>query len=175
MTITVNKATITVSSSDVTVTYPGTGSVAITASVAGYYYVGVGGNVYEVHIFEDGGSNTASVSLLDVGAYPVTVSADIPNYEPIVDKVVSTYTVNNGIITVSVTNESATYPYTGALTVTASVGGDYTVKVGTYSADIVIGPGGGSYLLVIPTMGAGVYDISVNGTVENSIKCDFKL
>ena len=160
---------VTTSSETVTVTYPASGSITITASAPGSYTVHVGENVYTAVIDTAGGSATVTVPTLPVGNYDVSVTApETEQYNAVNTGKIATYTVNPGTVTVTSADVTVTYPATGSVTITASVAGEYTVKVGDKTYSAVITEDGGSANVAVELLDVGDYGISVTGNAGDN-------
>ena len=160
---------VTTSSETVTVSYPETGSITITASAPGTYTVHVGENVYPAVIETAGGSATVTVPKLPVGSYDVSVTApETEEYNAVDTGKIATYTVNKGTVTITSANVTVTYPNTNSVTITASAAGEYTVTVGDKTSSAVIDEDGGTATVTVPKLDVGDYGISVSGSAGDN-------
>ena len=166
-TYTVVANAITVTAEDAFVAYPGKTTIVINTNVAGAYTIKVGDKTYE-NVELVAGENTFEVpDVLEVGKYPVKVSADIEGYEPIVDKEIANYTVVNGEITVTGQDGSATYPGTGSITINTDVAGNYTIKVGDKTYENVELVAGENTFEVPDVLPVGDYPVKVSANIAN--------
>ena len=122
--IIVKNAAINVTAQDVSVTYPGKGSITITTDVAGAYTIKVGDNTYE-NVELVAGENTFAVpDALEVGVYTVKVSAEIENYDPLVDEEIATYTVNQADVIISISANATEITYGDSVSMAAVISPD---------------------------------------------------
>ena len=172
--VTVNKATATVTSGDVTVIYPANGKVTITASVAGTYTVKVGNDEYTAIVTAAGGTATVDIPTLDVGEYGISVTADLGNnYNAVSTGVINTYTVSAG--TIVVTGEGATvlYPNNATITVNTSVAGTYTIKIDGRSYDVALAIGENE-VYVPYVLNPGNYPVFISANIPNYERISLK-
>ena len=160
---------VSISTETITVAYPASGSITITASAPGTYVVHVGSNVYDAVIETAGGSATVTVPTLSVGSYDVSVTApETDEYFALDTGKIATYTVTQGTVTVTSANVTVTYPDTGSVTITASLAGEYTVKVGDKTYTATITEDGGSANVPVELLDVGDYGISVSGSAGDN-------
>ena len=119
------------------------------------------GTDYIAHVVD--GIGNVTVDVLPTGEYPVKVTAEIPNYNP-VDKD-GNLVVSNGTIDMNVTVVPADYPDNATVIVNSTVDGNYTVTVDnkTYPVEVINGTGN----VTLPVLPAGNYTVNVTSNVPN--------
>ena len=157
--VTVDKASINVSVGAVDVTYPGDVIAIITSDVAGTYTVTLGATSQSV-VLEAGSAKEFICSGLGAGTYNVTVDCpESSNYTAIV--VSTNVRVAKAPITVNIVTYDVTYPGDVIVTVSVSVGGNYTVALGATSQSVVL-EAGSVKEFIYSGLGTGTYNISVD-------------
>ena len=159
--ITVAKAVIDVNVTVINPTYPKNATVIVNASVDGEYNVTVNGTVYKVKV--ENGTGNVTVNQLPAGDYPVNVTADIPNYEPVDER--DTLTVSNGTISVVVDIPPVNYPDNITVFVNATVDGNYTVNVAGKNYTVTVSNGTGN--VTIDRLPAGDHPVNVTANFTN--------
>ena len=160
--LSVNNGTVDASVVVNPATYPDNATVVVSADVDGNYTVKVGNDTYVVEVKDGVGSVT--VDVLPAGVYPVEVTAEIPNYDPV--KVAGDdLVISNGTVDASVVVNPATYPDNATVVVSADVDGNYTVKVGNDTYVVEVKDGVGS--VTVDVLPAGVYPVEVTAEIPN--------
>ncbi|MBO7517725.1 MAG: Ig-like domain repeat protein, partial [Methanobrevibacter sp.] len=92
--VVVTNAAITVSGEGDSVTYPEKGIIIINTNVAGAYTIKIGDKIYENVALLAGENSFEVKDVFNVGTYDIKVSANINNYDELVDEFIATYTVS---------------------------------------------------------------------------------
>ena len=126
-------------------------------------------NVDYVGVTDQNGDVSITTRNLGAGTHPITVvTLANEKYNAAAYDEDITVTINKGTSTVTSADVTVIYPDAGQVSITASVPGAYSVKVGNdvYTANVV--SAGGTATVDIPTLAVGEYDISVSADLGNN-------
>ena len=161
----ISKANVTITTENVTVTYPETGAVTVTASAPGYYTIKIGDEEYLVNIPTADGSVSINPTF-GPGTYGISVTApESINYNAVDTGEIANYTLIAGSILVTVEDVTVAYPNTGVVNITSNVDGEYEIIVNgrIYSVKVTNGKGN----VTIEKLQCGIYHIRVKANIDN--------